>query len=106
MGGSDRVTVRPEDLVSHAGHVEAVASEVEIALDAARATRPTPDAYGRLCTIVPMLLDELQGMVVDGIDTAVRSLRDTADRVRSVAEAYQATDEHNAAALDQVGGSP
>jgi hypothetical protein len=57
-----------------------------------------------LCTIVPVLLGSLQDLVVDGIDAAGHSLRDTAGRLRTAAHAYQTTDHHNATALRSIGG--
>jgi hypothetical protein len=106
MPTPEPLSVRPEDLASHAGHVDAVAAAVELAKDAGQATKPGPEAYGKLCTMVPMLLNSLQGIVIDGIDAAGHSLRDTADRLRTTADAYQSTDQRNADALRSIGGPP
>lgn len=103
--GGDALTVRPADLISHAGHVEAVGDQVDLTKTAGQATRPGPEAYGKLCTIVPVMLGALQDKVVDGIDAAGHSLHDTAGRLRTAAEAYETTDNDNAATLRQIGGA-
>jgi hypothetical protein len=55
-------------------------------------------AYGKLCAIVPALLNELQGLLIAGIDTAAHSIPDTGARVRAAADAYQSSDEQEQAA--------
>jgi hypothetical protein len=52
----------------------AEAAGVATAKQAGAVTRPEPEAYGRLCTVVPVLLGELQVGIVDGVDAAVQSL--------------------------------
>jgi hypothetical protein len=93
----DHIDVRPADLVAHAAAIEAVAGEVATARQAGDAVRLDVGAYGKLCTIVPALLNGLSGVLVDGIDTAAQSLRDTGARLRTAAGGYQASDEQAAA---------
>jgi hypothetical protein len=97
------VSVTPTDLISHAGHVDAVAAAVGQARQAGAATAPGPQAYGKLCVIVPILLGQLQGLVVDGIAAAEQSLHDTADRLREAAAGYTDTDQQAATAIRQSG---
>jgi Excreted virulence factor EspC, type VII ESX diderm len=85
--------VRPPDLVVHAAHVEAIAGQVTTAAEAGAAVRPGPDAYGKLCVLVPVMLGALQDVVVDGMRAAADALDDTGARLRTTAEAYRATDE-------------
>jgi hypothetical protein len=84
MSGGDGIDVSPSDLVTHAGHVEGIADQIATAEQAGDATRLGAAAYGKLCTIVPVLLDGLQGMVVNGIDAASHSLPATCMRVDPV----------------------
>jgi len=93
------VEVRPQDLVTHAGHVEAVADQVTTAAQAGAAVRPGTDAYGKLCVMVPLMLGALQDVLVDGIRSAAGSLDDTGARLRTTAESYRATDESRRQAL-------
>ena len=54
---------------------------------------PVQDAYGQLCTIVPLMVNTLQDLVLEAIDTAAGSLHDTADRLDTAAAGYHETDE-------------
>lgn len=85
--------VRPRDLTAHAGHVEAVGDQVTTAAEAGAAVRPGPDAYGRLCAMVPVMLGALQDVVVAGIRAEAGALDDTGARLRTTAESYTATDQ-------------
>jgi hypothetical protein len=98
----EQVTVRHPDLVTHAGTISAIGDQVTTAAQAARAVRPSTDAYGKLCVIVPVMLGALQDVLSDGIDTAAGSLRDTADRLRTTAADYEATDQRSATAFDNI----
>jgi Excreted virulence factor EspC, type VII ESX diderm len=106
MPPGDGVAVTPADMVSHADHVETVAAGVAAARQAGAATAPGPEAYGKLCVIVPLLLGQLQGMVVDGIAAAEQSLHDTAERLRTAAAAYRDADERSATAIRRAGPQP
>jgi hypothetical protein len=50
--------------------------------------------------MVPVMLNELQDVLVDGIKAAADSLRDTGDRLRTTAQDYAAADERSASKLD------
>jgi hypothetical protein len=97
------LAVTPADLISHASHVDAVAAAVGRARQAGATTEPGPEAYGRLCVIVPVLLGQVQGMLVDGIGAAEQSLYDTAGRLRDAAAGYTDADERGAAAVRRAG---
>ncbi len=98
----DNVAVRPSELVTHASNVESVAADVDTAIRAGDTVRLDAGAYGKLCTIVPPLVDALQSAVVDGMSEAVWSLRDTGLRLRLAASEYQSTDDDNAMSIAQV----
>jgi hypothetical protein len=99
---TDQFAVRPQDLVRHAGQVEAIAGQVTTAAEAGAAVRPGTDAYGKLCVMVPLMLGALQDVLVDGIRAAADSLDDTGARLRTTAESYQATDQHRQQALREI----
>ena len=103
MPPGEGVSVRPAGLIANAGHVDVVAAAMGQARQAAATTAPGPDAYGKLCVIVPALLGQLHGMVVDGVVAAEQSLRDTADRLRDAAAGYTGTDQQAATAIRQSG---
>jgi hypothetical protein len=102
--GGGSVSIRPADLLSHAGHVDTVADHVDLARQAGLSTRPGPEAYGRLCMEVPVLLGILQDKVISGIDAAGLSLHDTARQLRTIAAAYESTDHDNALTIRLAGG--
>jgi hypothetical protein len=102
---SDHVAVRHPELVAHAGRVAAIGDQVTAAAQAGRAVRSGPDAYGKLCVMVPVMLGSLQDVLVDGIAAAAASLADTADRLRATAGAYEATDQRRAEVFDRIRAS-
>jgi hypothetical protein len=91
------VSFDPGDLASHAGHVATHADAVGTAVEAAATTTPGSDAYGQLCTMVPVLLNQLQSRIVDGLTSAEHALHDTADVLRQISQGLQLTDDDNAA---------
>lgn len=91
--------VRPQDLVTHADHLEAIGGRVATAASAGVAVRPGSEAYGKLCVLVPLMLGALQEVLVEGIREAAESLDDTGARLRATAESYRATDEHHGQVL-------
>lgn len=104
MSPADGTRVRPDDLLAHAGHVDAVADSVATGQQAGNTVRVDVGAYGRLCTIVPILLGYLQDAVLDGLATAVDSLHGTGEQVRAAANAYQSTDAASAADIHRASG--
>jgi hypothetical protein len=101
----DRIQVRPADLLAHAATIEGIGGQLETAKRAGDAVQLGAAAYGKLCTIVPVLLNELQQLLIDGIDTAAHSVHDTGARVRAAADAYQSSDEQAAAAHNRIRGA-
>jgi hypothetical protein len=99
---TDELRVRPQDVIAHAGHVEAIGAQVTTAAEAGAAVRPGTDAYGKLCVMVPLMLGALQDVLVDGIRSAADTLDDTGARLRATAESYQETDESRRQALLQI----
>jgi hypothetical protein len=92
VAGSGEVQVDAAALVSHAGEVDRIGDGLTSAVRAGEAVRIGIGAYGRLCQFVPVLLNGLQQAMVEGMAAAAESVHDTADRLRSVAAAYDAAD--------------
>lgn len=101
---SDQVNVRHTELVTHAGHVEAVADRVASAAGAGRAVRADNGAYGQLCVMVPAMLNVLNDILVDGLDECAESLRDTGVKLRTTASEYDASDTFSANLLKNAAG--
>jgi hypothetical protein len=89
---SGQVRVNTADLVSHASEIDDIADGLATARQAGAAVRVDSGAYGKLCQIVPDLLNVLQDQVVNVITAAARSTRDTADAVRVTAADYDGSD--------------
>lgn len=101
---SDQVAVRYTELVTHAGHVDGVADQVAVAAQAGSAVRAGGDAYGKLCAMVPVMLNVLQGSLIGGINAAATSLCDTGTRLRTTADDYASTDQRRADVFKAIGG--
>jgi hypothetical protein len=96
---TDHVGVRPADLTSHAARVEAIAGRVATAARTGAATRAGADAHGKLCVMVPVMLNTLQDILVGGITSAADALQDTGERLRTTASEYTDADRRGASAL-------
>ncbi|HEY0000583.1 MAG TPA: type VII secretion target [Actinoplanes sp.] len=99
---SEQFAVRHAEVVRHAGTVSAIADRVGTVAQAGQSVRPGPEAYGRLCVMVPAMLSALQDALVDGISSAAASLHDTAVRLRATGHDYDATDQRRAQAFDEI----
>jgi hypothetical protein len=89
MTSSAGYGVTPAALVDHAARIESLAGDVATAKQAGDQVQLGAGAYGQLCTIVPMIVGFLQGLVIGGLDDATASLRHTGEQLRSVAHAYE-----------------
>jgi hypothetical protein len=102
----DGFGVAPADLLAHGNHVHAVADGVEQALAAGRSVRAGGEAYGQLCSMVPVWLGVLQDALLDGVADSLASIRDTGDQVRAAAGTYDSTDRDAAAGVTRSGDKP
>src|SRR3954465_11695598 len=99
----DRVQVRHGELVTPAGHVEAIADRVTTAAQAGAAVRAGNDAYGKLCLMVPVMLNALQDTLIGGTAPAAGSPRATGGRLRITAAEYESTDQRRADVFRGIG---
>ena len=99
----DHVGVRHAELVTHAGRVAAIGDRVGAAASAGCTVRAGADAYGRLCVLVPVMLNALQDVLVDGVRAAADSLHDTGARLRATAGEYEIADRRRADAFRAIG---
>ena len=95
----ERFGVRHGELVTHAAAVESVAARVSSEAQAGAAVRAGNAAYGKLCLFVPVALNALQDVLIDGVESAAESLRDTGSRLRRTAADYSAADTRSAGAV-------
>lgn len=102
MPAGESIEVVPADLTAHAGHLDGISDALAVARQAGASVRLGADAYGQLCGLMPVLLDEVQRVLVDGVDAAARSVGDSADRLRTVAARYREADTRAEATLNRV----
>jgi hypothetical protein len=100
----DQVGVRSAGLITHAGSVEAIADRVATAAAAGAAVRAGSDAYGKLCVMVPVMLNALQDVLVDAIRSAAASLHDTGARLQATAADYDTADRRRAGVFAAIRG--
>jgi hypothetical protein len=96
------IQVVPADLAAHAGHLDGVSDALAVARQAGASVCLGTDAYGQLCGLMPVLLDQVQRVLVDGVDAAARSVGDSADRLRTVAARYQEADARAETTLNRI----
>jgi hypothetical protein len=84
--------VTPAHLDHHAGSVDDLAAEVEVAAQAAQAVQFDNEAYGVFCQALPVMMAPLTNLVVDAVGSTVDNLTDVAAKVHTVAGNYRASD--------------
>jgi hypothetical protein len=89
---ASHVRVNAADLVSHASEIDRIGDGLITAQQAGVAVRVDSGAYGKLCQIVPALLNILQDQVINATSTAAQSAQDIADAVRATAAGYDSSD--------------
>jgi hypothetical protein len=101
VAGEQGFHVDAQTIGRHAATVEHVADGIEQGRGAAASVQLGRDAYGRLCQLVPSLLDPVQNSVIAALGEAAGSLQQTADNLRGVARGYDNSDQRGS---DRFGG--
>jgi excreted virulence factor EspC (type VII ESX diderm) len=94
--------VVPEDLTAHASHLDGLTDRLSQALDAANTVSMNDEAYGILCSFLPLIINPLEEKAIQALKDAVDGVTTTADNVRITANQYRDTDDTNAAPFDQT----
>jgi hypothetical protein len=79
-------------LLVHAGRVQGIADRIGTARQAAQTVMLGSGAYGQLLDFVPTSINTAQAALTSTLATAESSVRDTADRLRRAAQAYDDAD--------------
>lgn len=93
----------PSAILAHATAVDGIAASIATAKQAGDTVRVDDAAYGRLCTLLPPMVNYLQDMVLDAIAAADTSLSDTASLLRTAAGGYQAADQTSEQNIRRIG---
>lgn len=99
------LAANPAVILQHARAVDGIAASVSTAKQAGDTVRVDNAAYGRLCTLLPPMINFLQDMVLDAIAAADTSLTDTAARLRTAAGAYQLSDDASEQDIRRIGAT-
>jgi len=94
--------VNAERLDSHVVHLEQIAGDIGTARSAATAVRLDVQAYGQMCLVVPIMINVLGGIVGDGLEDAVQSLRHNADQMKVMASRYREAEEQTQQRLERL----
>ncbi|MFR9777789.1 type VII secretion target [Micromonospora sp. MS34] len=80
----------------HSSAVDETADTVDECRRAAVSIELGRDAYGRLCQLIPSLLEPLQEATADSLGETARALQRAADGLRTVSDRYDRNDDHAA----------
>jgi hypothetical protein len=99
---ADGLKVNVEQLSAHGNSLEQIASHVTSAKNAGDSVRLGPNAYGEFCTLVPMIIGALQGVVTEGLSDAVQSLHDARDQIRATGKMYEEAEEEQRQRFERI----
>ncbi|MFI7609383.1 type VII secretion target [Micromonospora sp. NPDC049366] len=102
MAGEPGFNVDSQTLRTHAAVVDGVADVAEQCRRVAGSVQVGRDAYGRLCQLMPVLLEPVQETVIDTLGEAVGVLQGSADGLRAAADRYDGGDQEVAALFGQA----
>lgn len=94
--------VVPEELVTHASHLDAVMDRLRDVISAANTVSMSDDAYGLLCSFLPPIINPMEEKGIEALQAAVEGVGTTAENVRTTATQYQDSDETNAQAFNRA----
>jgi len=87
--------VVPDELRSHASHLDGLLDRLSTAVSAANTVSMADDAYGLLCSFLPPIINPMEEKGIEALQAAVEGVGTTAENVRTTATQYQESDETN-----------
>lgn len=101
----DGYEVLNDELLAHAGKVEALTNRLRTAADAANTVTMDNSAYGVVCQPFALMLQPFEELGVRTLRQAADTVVDTAEKVRDTARSYESTDSAQAASLKGIEGA-
>ncbi|WP_026923209.1 type VII secretion target [Glycomyces arizonensis] len=101
---SGGIEVDPEELRTHATHIDGLVQRIETVKSAAAQITAAPDAFGPLCEWMAGILEEKHQMVEPLFDQGMQSLGSNAEALRVCADVYEDSDAAGAGDLDKLNG--
>jgi len=99
---SSAFEVVPEDLVTHASHLDGLVDRLARAADAAKTVSMSDSAYGLVCQFVPPFVNPMEEKAMAAIEAAAEGVRTTAGNVRGTATSYQDVDQDHAGVFSKM----
>jgi hypothetical protein len=96
--GGRQISVHPEELKTHAGHVSGVADEVAKAASAASTISLNHDAFGLLLSFVGGWFQDKEHVLADKYSKTATDLRTDAANLHTAAGRYEGSDRKSAQA--------
>ena len=81
--------VLPAELRAHADKIDRLAARLGEALFAARHVRMQTDAYGKICSFIPPLMDEVAQEAFDALAAGQNGVTEIATNIRHTADEYE-----------------
>jgi hypothetical protein len=101
----DGYEVLTDELLSHAGKVEALTDRLRTAVDAANTVTMDNSAYGVVCQPFALLLQPFEELGVRTLRQAEQTVTDSANKVRDAAKRYESSDSAHAASIAKFEGT-
>ena len=99
---ADGFKVNGDELDKHAGSLDKVAADIGTAKAAGETVRLGTYAYGQMCMVIPITINVLQGILTDGIEDAIQSVRHNSEQLHDLAKQYREADEKQQQAFEQL----
>ena len=100
----DGYKVLKDELLSHAGKVEALTDRLRTAVDAANTVTMNNSAYGVVCQPFALMLQPFEELGVRTLRQAADTVTDTAKKVRDTTTSYGSVDSAHAATMKGIEG--
>jgi uncharacterized protein YukE len=101
---SGGIEVDPEELRTHAAHIESLVQRIETVKSAAAEITAAPDAFGPLCEWMAGILEAKHQMVEPLFDQGMQSLGSNVEALRTCADVYEESDTTAAGDLGKLNG--
>ncbi|MBO3733461.1 type VII secretion target [Glycomyces niveus] len=101
---SSGIQVDPEELRTHAGHIDSLIARFETVKAASAQITAAPDAFGPLCEWMAGILEDKHQMVEPLFDKGKSNLGTHVEALRTCADLYEESDASAGGDFDKLGG--
>ncbi|MFG3339131.1 type VII secretion target [Glycomyces sp. NPDC048151] len=101
---SSGIEVDPEELRTHAGHIDGLMQRFATVKDASAQITAAPDAFGPLCEWMAGILEDKHQMIEPLFDKGKDNLGTHVEALRTCADLYDESDASAGSEFDKLGG--